>query len=129
MKAISTAALFLASLATVTFAAPNFYNSTIGEKGIYYSAAAYCKYETLDSWSCGRPCQKNGGLQNVKRIHNVGRDTFAYAGWNSHDNEIVLSFRGTNGFDLENWISNIKVLQRSYPNSPHPGAYVHSGFY
>lgn len=71
----------------------------------------------------------NGGLQNVQRIHNKGRDTFAYAGWNSKDNEIVLSFRGTNGFDLENWISNIKVLMRSYPNSLDSKVQVHSGFY
>ena len=129
MKALRTAALVLASLATMAFAAPNFYSPTIGKKGIYYSAAAYCKYETLDSWKCGAPCNFNGGLQNVYRIHNMGRDTFAYAGWSGRDNEIVLTFRGTNGFDLENWISNIKVLQRSYPNSPITGASVHSGFY
>ena len=48
MKAISTAALVLASLATLTFAAQNFYDPEIGIKGIYYSAAAYCSYETLD---------------------------------------------------------------------------------
>jgi hypothetical protein len=59
----------------------------------------------------------------------MGRDTFAFAGWNSKDNEIVLTFRGTNGYDIENWISNVKVLQRSYPNSPVEGAKVHSGFY
>ena len=129
MKAISTAALVLASLATTAFAAPNFYNPSIGYKGMYYSAAAYCKYETLDAWNCGTPCSVNGGLQNVYRIHNMGRDTFAFAGWNSKDNQIVLTFRGTNGYDIANWISNVKVLQRSYPNSPVEGAKVHSGFY
>ena len=129
MKAIRTAALVLASLAALTMAAPNFYDLATGKKGIYYSAAAYCKYETLDNWSCGAPCNYNGGLQNVKRIHNAGRDTFAFAGWNSKTNEIVLTFRGTNGFDLENWISNIKILMKTYPNSPVSGALVHTGFY
>jgi len=65
----------------------------------------------------------------VKRIHNAGRDTFGYAGWNSKAKEIVLAFRGTNGLDLENWISNIKVFMRTYPNSPIPGAEVHIGFH
>jgi hypothetical protein len=56
MKAISTAVLVLASVVATAFAAPNFYSPVIGKKGIYYSAAAYCKYETLDAWNCGAPC-------------------------------------------------------------------------
>jgi Lipase (class 3) len=129
MKALRTAALVLASLVGLALSAPNFYSSNVGKKGIYYSSAAYCKYETLDNWQCGAPCMYNTGLQNVKRIHNPARDSFAFAGWNSKDNEIVLSFRGTNGLDLENWISNIKVLMRVYPNSPITGAEVHTGFF
>ena len=129
MKALSTATLVLASIIGQAMTAPNFYSVPVGRKGIYYSAAAYCKYETLDYWQCGAPCQYNTGLQNVKRIHNTARDTFAFTGYNSKDNEVVLSFRGTNGFDLANWISNIKVFMRAYPNSPIPGAEAHIGFH
>ena len=129
MKAISTAVLVLATVVATAFAAPNFYSPDIGKKGIYYSAAAYCKYETLDDWNCGDPCNVNGGLQNITRIHNKERNTFGYAGWNSKDDEIVLSFRGTNALDAENWASNIKYLLRCYPNSTVEGAKVHSGFY
>ena len=62
MKALSTAVLVLASLATLSLTAPNFYSVPVGTKGIYYSAAAYCKYETLDQWTCGAPCKYNSGL-------------------------------------------------------------------
>ena len=32
------------------------YNETLGYQGIFYSAAAYCAYETLTNWTCGYPC-------------------------------------------------------------------------
>ncbi len=65
MKALSTAVLFLATLASVNLhqlTAPNFYQVATGMKGIYYSSAAYCKYETLDNWTCGKPCEENAGI-------------------------------------------------------------------
>jgi Lipase (class 3) len=55
------------------------------------------------------------------------RDTFAYAGYNSKNDEIVLAFRGTNGADLENWITNIKGICSPYPGVT--GAQVHTGFF
>lgn len=39
---------------------------------------------------------------------------------------MVVAFRGTNGADLENWISNMKVLPEPYPYAPK--AEVHRGF-
>jgi len=121
MKAIRATALVLASLIGISVAG-NYYSESVGQKGIYYSAAAYCKYETLDQWTCGGPCNQNSGLTEVKRIHNGARDTFAYAGWSQKNREIVLAFRGTNGLDLENWASNIKVGMRKYPDSPNGDA-------
>ena len=32
------------------------YNTDLGWTSFYYSAAAYCAYETLDGWDCGLPC-------------------------------------------------------------------------
>jgi hypothetical protein len=37
-------------------------------------------------------------------------------GYNKFKNEIVVAFRGTNGADLENWITNIKGVSTQYPN-------------
>lgn len=129
MKGIHTAALTLSVFLGVSMSAPAFYTVPMGLKGIRYSSSAYCKYETIDDWQCGIPCTQNSGLESVKRIHNPVRNTFGYAGYNSKDDEIVLAFRGTNGLDLENWISNIQVFMRPYPNALNPKAEVHSGFY
>ncbi len=75
--------------------------------GLMYSAAAYCAYETIDTWNCGLPCQKTSGLSSIKRFHNSDRNTFGYAGYNPSTNQIIVAFRGTNGADIQNWISNI----------------------
>jgi predicted lipase len=39
----------------------------------------------------------------------------------------VLSFRGTNGPDLDNWVTNINGARISYPGVA--GGLVHAGFY
>jgi hypothetical protein len=39
---------------------------------------------------------------------------------------VVVAFRGTNGADLENWITNIKGVSSQYPGVT--GAEVHTGF-
>jgi hypothetical protein len=40
---------------------------------------------------------------------------------------VVIAFRGTNGADLENWITNLDGVTSPYPGVT--GARVHSGFY
>ena len=119
MKPIYLATFILASLASLTVATTNIiYNDAVGNKGLYYSAGAYCAYETLTNWQCGTPCNKNSGLTNVIQILNPIRNTFGYVGYNARSNEIVLAFRGTNGADLENWITNIKGTSSDYPVVP-----------
>lgn len=39
----------------------------------------------------------------------------------------MIAFRGTNGADLENWITNLDGVTSPYPGVT--GARVHSGFY
>lgn len=83
MRTIRTALLIAASLIGISQQA-RFYNEALGYQAFFYSAAAYCAYETLDPWDCGLPCQKNGGLREVTLIHNEDRNTFAYSGWNQN---------------------------------------------
>lgn len=54
-------------------------------------------------------------------------DTFGYTGYNSRDNEIVLAFRGTNGADFMNWVTNMVYYRVQYEDVS--GSQVHSGFY
>jgi hypothetical protein len=128
MKPLYLATFILASLASLTVATTNvIYNDDVGQKGLYYSAGAYCAYETLGNWQCGTPCNYNSGLTNVIQMLNPIRNTFGYAGYNILSNEIVLAFRGTNGADIKNWITNINAKSTVYPVVPN--AKVHTGFY
>jgi predicted lipase len=54
-------------------------------------------------------------------------DRFGFATFNERDNEIVLAFRGTNGADFLNWMTNIVYYRVQYGNLA--GSFVHSGFY
>lgn len=62
----------------------------------------------------------------ITNIINPVRNTFVYVGYNAGKNEVVIAFRGTNGADLENWITNIKGVSTPYPGVA--GAEVHTGF-
>jgi len=48
-------------------------------------------------------------------------------GYNSHDDEIVVVFRGTNGADFMNWMTNIVYYRVQYEDVAN--TQVHSGFY
>ena len=91
-----------------------------------YSSAAYCAYETVDNWNCGLPCSNNPGLTRIRRYNNPDRRTFAYSGYVPSQNRIVLAFRGTNGADFQNWVTNIDAFRTSFLTAN--GGQVHRGF-
>jgi len=115
---------FVASMAAVVMA--NF-DVKIANRSMYYSGAAYCDKPTLDNWTCGEPCTENSGISKIYRIENELLDTFGFVTYNSRDNEIVVAFRGTNGADFLNWMTNIVYYRVQYEDVV--GTQVHSGFY
>ena len=101
MKALKLATLAIAAFVSLTQGiSTDIYDNVVGRKGLYYSAAAYCAYETLTYWECGIPCNQNPSLTNVYRITNSARNTFVFVGYDNDKNEVVVAFRGTNGADL-----------------------------
>ena len=62
----------------------------------------------------------------MKLVSNPWLNTFAFTGYSTNENQIVVSFRGTNGKDYKNWITNAVVQMLEYENVP--GAMVHRGF-
>ena len=52
MKAIKLAALVIASFIGLSqgITPTPIYSDVVGHKGLYYSAGAYCAYDTLSSW-------------------------------------------------------------------------------
>ena len=63
----------------------------------------------------------------MTKIENELLDTFGIVGYNARDNEVVLAFRGTNGADFMNWMTNLVYYRVQYADVPN--TQVHSGFY
>jgi hypothetical protein len=104
MKNLAVRTTLLSALAVVASAN---YDPAIGLRTMYYSAASYCAKQTLDPWNCGEPCSVNSGLTSITFVENELLDTFGFVAFNGAENEIVVSFRGTNGADFMNWITNM----------------------
>ena len=120
-------ALRIAFFASAALMASANYEANIATRSMYYAGASYCDKGTLDSWTCGEPCSSNWGISSIAKIENELLDTFGFVTYNSVDNEIVVSFRGTNGADFLNWMTNIVYYRVQYDNVI--GSQVHSGFY
>ena len=100
-------ALRIAFFASAAMLASANYEPNIAPKSMYYAGASYCDKGTLDTWTCGEACSSNSGVSSIIRIENELLDTFGFVTYNKDDNEIVVSFRGTNGADFLNWLTNI----------------------
>ena len=120
-------ALRVAFFASAALLASANYEENVSTRSMYYAGAAYCDKVTLDNWTCGEPCTSNLGVSSISKIENELLDTFAFVTYNANDNEIVVSFRGTNGADFMNWITNIVYYRVQYEDVI--GSQVHSGFY
>ncbi len=44
------------------------YSQTKGMKSLYYSAAAYCSGNLLESWECGEACKMEAGITNLTLV-------------------------------------------------------------
>jgi hypothetical protein len=95
---------------------------------MYYSGVAYCSFQLIDSWTCGKACNAHPGIISVTRVRDDAKDAFGYAAYNIEDNQIIVAFRGTNGADdFASWITNLDYNPITYKNVSK--AMVHEGFY
>jgi len=101
------------------------YIPAIGLKSVYYSGASHCTAASLQSWTCGDACSKVATVSQVTPIVNDAKGTYGFVGYSGHDNQIVVSFRGS--VNVENWITNIDFKKTNYKSVA--GAQVHEGFY
>lgn len=62
-------------------------------------------------------------------VTNPKRDTFGYVGYSEGEDRIVVAFRGTNGADLENWLTNIDSWMQRNPLDETGRSSVHLGFF
>lgn len=59
------------------------YDENTGKRLVYYSAAAFCKENTLTNWNCGAACTGAPGITNFKPMSDVNQKNFGYTGYNS----------------------------------------------
>jgi len=97
------------------------------QKHLMYAYAAYCT-EDLSNWTCWW-CTKVPGIppiQVISILYDNETDTYGYVGVNN--DSIVIGWRGTNVFSLENWITDFEFWQTTpYPNVSN--ALVHYGWF
>ncbi len=109
--------------------APVFDNNFANET-ILFAAAAYCLDFANPDWlnvsSC-RACVEASTLVSDLTVMNGTDDLLGFVVVDHSRSTIVVSFRGTNPYDLWNWIVNIDALRTPY--LPYPQALVHAGFY
>jgi predicted lipase len=79
-------------------------------------------------WNCGRPCEYLDKIEGFKRLEEIeDHNVFGYVAMDMRYTELIVSFRGTNGLDFKNWITNLNFDQVPYPEVE--GAKVHKGWY
>ena len=128
MKTVPLILALFSTLAIQSTIATFHYDQTRAQKGVYYSGASYCAYETLKQWSCGTPCSWVPDITSTNQIVNTLRNTFVYTTYNRLDNEVIVVFRGTNGKDYMNWLTNSWGFKVEYEKGGNPNVKVHSGF-
>jgi len=91
-----------------------------------YAYGAYCDTASLQNWDCNY-CSSNFDIASNGAGVIDADDLRAFMGYDHDYDRIVLSFRGTS--NIENWISNIDILQTEYPHYDDGAGSIHSGFY
>ena len=94
---------------------------------MYYAKASYCDTSDLNNWNCGQICDKVKGVSTATRVENYLLGVFGYVTYNSIDNIIIASFRGSS--KIMNWIMNINFVKSYYKSRIYSRKQVHTGFY
>ena len=119
--------LLILSTSLLSLSVSAVYDPKLSLRAVNYAGAAYCAYEDLDTWTCGDHCSANSKMTEVKRVLCDSLNSFAYTAYDKGNDVIVVAFRGTNGKDLANWVTNLDARYEHYERIS--GTNVHKGFH
>uniref|UniRef100_A0A6B2LD26 Fungal lipase-type domain-containing protein n=1 Tax=Arcella intermedia TaxID=1963864 RepID=A0A6B2LD26_9EUKA len=88
--------------------------------------AAYCASSALHSWNCFWCNESSVSVVDV--VENTTTFTSAFVGIDHTHNEVIASFRGTIKTSIQNWITDLDLIQ-TQPYSTLPNVSVHEGFW
>merc|ERR1712070_150252 len=94
---------------------------------LHFAGAAYCDSSKVESWSCGEHCSSVSGLEMITYIEHKLQVLAGFVGYDSTQNAIIVSFRGTVSTSITDWITNL-AYTKTQPWSKYPDAGVHHGF-
>ncbi|KAL4497805.1 hypothetical protein ABPG72_000560 [Tetrahymena utriculariae] len=104
------------------------YNETIAQNLAGFSFASFCNPKYLQQWSCGSACKKiPNGLTDFYYFYNKTLKASRYIGYSAHHDAIVVVFRGTVPWLVQNWIANLNTVKIQCPYCEK--CYVHKGFF
>lgn len=99
------------------------WDANLAMRGVWYSAAAYCETSTYASRTFRGPTT---GFKVTKVINERTEDTNGFVGYLTSQKEIVVAFRGSTS--IEDWITNLDAVRRTYTGVGCSGCSVHNGF-
>jgi len=80
----------------------------IGLSGVAYCTDPVFTKNTVDSWTC-KEC---AAFPNVtaSSFHAVKSDGHGFVGYDAIENEVIVSFSGTDPLSIQNWVSLVTYL-------------------
>lgn len=121
----------LVALLSVVSAYDSAFAYSLGDRYVKFSGAAYCAdpifaHDSINDWSC-KACKNFPGV-TATTFHGKIKDANGFVAYDPTENEIIVSFSGTDPLSIQNWIDDLDFIQTSYPYCGN-GCKVHEGFY
>ncbi|CAK5266192.1 unnamed protein product [Mycena citricolor] len=112
------------SLATV--------NSTL-LRPAQFARAAYCSGASLESWSCGLPCDQVNGVKFLQAGGDQGSIPFYFIAHDPEQDSIVVAHEGTDPNKILSLVNDVEFLlddidESRFPRAAGQGIKVHTGF-
>eukprot|EP01035_Chromulina_nebulosa_P023537 gene23537-30518_t len=106
------------------------YNVTKSLRYVAFCGVAYCtnpvfKVDTVETWTCNA-CKSFSNV-TANSFHGYLSDGNGFIAYDFDENEIIISFSGTDPLSIRNWIDDLDFIKTDYPLCD--GCKVHRGFY
>jgi len=124
-RALLCATLFIFGLNAKQFADVSqdlAYSQTFANYSLMFAYGAYCSSASIQSWTC-KWCEYVSGFEIDTVI--VKDDLQAFLGYDTKEEQIVISFRGSSNF--VDWLDDLSDTLVPYPWVS--GGQIHEGFY
>ncbi|KAL0961293.1 hypothetical protein HGRIS_006253 [Hohenbuehelia grisea] len=97
-----------------------------------FAKATYCSADSVKEWTCGRACTAFPGFKPTLTGGDGGLIQFYFVGHWAQENTIVVAHQGTDPFELQSILTDLKMNRKRLNQTMFPGVpedvTVHDGF-